>query len=200
MRIQEEKITKFDWVNYFSSKRSDYLNAIIGVWIGFVFGFVTLLSTAPSSTVLDFIAFFLVTIFIALYFFQKFRFYDEWEQHALIKENEINGVEFQRNCKKLLNPESKRTVHPFFYLLTPKSIAELFLQCSVWGAFVIVSLLWKNNTLIQIQKCLPPFRWEPENTLLEFGPRHIIFIIPLFISIIIIMKNLYFYKMDSSTI
>lgn len=173
-----------EWANYFSSKSSNQLNAIIGVWISFVFGFVSILSNVATRTILGFVAFIFLTIFVALPFYQKFRFYDAWEQFA--QKNDFEIEDYKEKQKKLLNPKSERPINLIIYAFTPRCTLELILQCSVWGGFVVISLLWNNTTLQYVLLGLNTFI---EGLPIEIALRHLVFVIISGISIIIILGS-----------
>jgi hypothetical protein len=95
-----------EWVNYFSSKRSDYLNAIIGVMISFVFGYAAILASDPTRSILALVGFFLLTTFLGLFYYQKFRFFDAWEEQARKSDTILDREEYNTKYKNLEHPKS----------------------------------------------------------------------------------------------
>jgi len=176
-----------NWVDYFSNKRSNKLNIFFAFWISSIFGFVSILSIKETKTVLALLAFLLVTIFLALYFFQEIHLYSVWEKFAI--ENEQNKIfeTYMKSYENLSYPRPKTTREKILYYISPKNSLELGVQFSIWSGFEVILLLWNNSTTQQflgsVLWLLPYFSWIGDGLHFKFWLRHLIFCILFIVSI-----------------
>lgn len=198
-RISSRKInvTSSEWINLLSTKSSTIQNTIMGVWISFIFGFISIASTEQIATILALLAFLISISFITIYlYFNRLFFYNEWLSIAL--ENRMKNDEITAFTQGKL-PDLKKGGRLYHFI---PSFIILVSQCMCWMLFVVIFLFWENDftrfIISIVMKILGDNNWifysieineilmiSPIESSITLGTRHLLFTICFIISLAI---------------
>lgn len=189
--------------NYFSSHRIKAQNAIIGVWISFVFGFISILTADEMTrTLLAVLAFTLIIVNVTAFFYLKHYLYSVWEKRA--RTETIKEKDWDRfHSDELPTNEHLSYWQRIIRLVIPRTIHELLIQSVIWTFFLMLFIFWEPISPDQdhyvIKKVVTWFIHSLPGDLANFqkdffgfgtlGIRHIIFLMTM---LICLLANLLF--------
>lgn len=187
-----------DWVSFFSSKRSNMLNVIIGIWFSFIFGLTSILSSEATSSILALVAFLILAGIITIYYYPKYHYFRAWEKYSIKNGNKIEPSIIENFENSNYPSPDYNNINQFIKQIKPKNSLELFVHCVLWGGFIVFLLLWDNNTvqeilyiIVQVTEIKASYE-IPSAQYIEFGLRHFTFILYLFSSIyIFLVRSVY---------